>query len=100
MDRDIEALSARLERVERSNRVLRAVLIAVGLVGVGCGATTTVANYGTVRAHTLEVFAAGETGDVLTLGRDARGGRVELKSAAGEVALVIDVDGVHPAGAK
>ena len=97
MDTEIAALSARLERVERSNRRLKALLFGLAIVGLGCGASTTVANYKTVRAHGIEVFDAGEAGSVLTLGRDASGGRIELKDTKGEVALVIDVTGVHPA---
>lgn len=96
MDPTVTELTARLERLERSNRRLKAVLVGLGLVGVGCGATTTVANYGTVRAHTVEVFTPAEDGHLLLLGRDAKGGRLELVRTDGKPGLVIDVDGVHP----
>lgn len=97
MDAEIAALTDRLDRLERSNRVLRTLLFGAAMLAVGCGAST-VANYKTVRSHGIEVFSPDENGSVLTLGRDGKGGRLELKDAAGAVKWVLDVDGLHPPG--
>ncbi|TNE91785.1 MAG: hypothetical protein EP330_04075 [Deltaproteobacteria bacterium] len=100
MNTALDELHDRLDQLERSNRRLKAVLFAVAVAVVGCGASTTTANYKTVRAHHVEVFAAGESGNVLTLGREPRGGQLAIKDAAGTVVWVLDVDGLRRVGAE
>ena len=95
MDTDWVALNKRLERLERGNQRLKALLLGMTALAVGCGATTTVANYGTLRSHTIEVFTADEKAQVLVLDRDSKGGQIVIKDNAGKARVRIDVDGVH-----
>ena len=91
---DLDALTARIQRLETQNRRLQQVLLAGAVLLIGCGAATTTANYGHLSSHTIAVFGANEQGEAISLGRTAAGGQLILRDAAGKTRVTLDVDGL------
>ncbi len=94
MTATIRQLSARVEQLEHSRRRLGFALFAVAAVAISCGAASTTAQFKKVSTHTLAVFGAGESGEVIRLGRTTEGGQMILEDAKGHQRVQIGVDGV------
>jgi hypothetical protein len=91
----IEQLSERLARLERRHARLKVAFVATLVLGLGCGAASTTAQYRKVTSHVVAIFGANEDGEVLTLERAANGGRLTVRDSAGRVRVEIDADGLR-----